>query len=40
MALPINTIDGWGFSNEARHELLLKKSGSAVFAVHYTVKAV
>ena len=36
-ALAIDTIDEHGLSNEACHELLPK---NAVFAVHYTVKAV
>ena len=35
MALPIDTIDGCGHSNEARRKLLPKKGGDVV---HYTVK--
>ena len=42
MALAIDTVDGRGLSNEAHRVLLPKKSkqDNAVFAVHYTVKAV
>ena len=35
MALAIDTIDGRGLSNEARHELQ-----DAVFVVHFTVKGI
>ena len=37
MALGIDIIDGRGLSNEAHREL---EQGNAVFAVHFTVKAV
>ena len=40
-ALAIDATDGWGLSNEARHELLPNKSKVMLyllFAVHYTVK--
>ena len=42
MALAIDTVDGRGLSNEAHRVLLLKKCKvmNAVFAVHYTIKAV
>ena len=41
MVPAIDTIDGRGLSNKVRRELLPKEEqGSAVFAVHYTVKAV
>ena len=41
MALAINTDDGRGLSNEARCELLPKKSpDNAVFSIHFTVKAI
>ena len=34
-ALTIDTVDGWGLSNEARRVLLQKeKQGNAVFAIH------
>ena len=41
MALAIDTVDGRGLSNEA-HQCVTSKEeqGNAVFAVHYTVKAV
>ena len=39
MPLAIDTIDGRGLSNEARYELLPKKS-YAVFAIHFTVKGI
>ena len=40
MTLAVDISDGRGLSNEAHHELLPKKSGSAVFAIHYTLKGV
>ena len=42
MALAIDTIDGWGLSNRTCHELRTAKEeqGNAVFAIHFTVKAV
>ena len=40
MALAVDINDGQGLSNEARPELLLKKSkGNVVLAFHFTVKA-
>ena len=39
--LAVDTVDGRGFSYEARRVLLPKKEqGNIVFAVHYTVKAI
>ena len=42
MALAIDTVDGQGHSNETRCVLRTSKEeqDNAVFAVHYTVKAV
>ena len=42
MTPAIDITDGWGFSNEARHELLPNKNKvmHAVLAIHYIVKAV
>ena len=41
MALAIDIDDGYGLSNEARHELLLKESKvhNAVLAFHFTVNS-
>ena len=40
MTLAIDITDGWGLSNEVRHELMLKKSKVRVLAFYFTVKAV
>ena len=40
MTLAIDITDEWGFSNEARHELLAKEEqGTSVLAIHFTIKA-
>ena len=40
MVLATDTVDGRGLSNEAHYELLPKREGNAVFAIHFTVKVV